>query len=109
MSDYEETLAQQLHFVRAPVPIREFKFNDLRRWRFDFSWPDLLLAVEVEGATWTGGRHTRGGGFANDCEKYNAAAIDGWCVLRFPTDQIKSGEALIVIEKALEVRRERNT
>jgi len=37
-----------------------------------------------------------------DCEKYNQASLDGWTLLRFTGDQIKSGEALQTIEKALQ-------
>jgi len=40
-----------------------------------------MLAVEVDGGTWTGGRHTRGAGFEADCEKLNAAVIAGFRVL----------------------------
>src|SRR5687768_16750315 len=28
-----------------------------RRWRFDFAWPELKVAVECDGGTFTGGRH----------------------------------------------------
>jgi hypothetical protein len=34
------------------------------------------------------GRHTSGGGFIKDCEKYNAAALLGWRVLRYTTSNI---------------------
>jgi len=64
-------------------PEREYRFSPPRRWRFDFAWPDEKVAVEVEGGTWSFGRHVRGRGYAADCEKYNAAVIDGWRVLRF--------------------------
>jgi very-short-patch-repair endonuclease len=65
-----------------------------RRWRFDFAWPALRLAVGVEGGTWTAGRHSRGAGYEADCEKYAAALIDGWRVLRVTTGQVRSGAAI---------------
>ena len=80
---------------------RELRFHPPRRWRFDFAIPDLKIAIECEGGTWTNGRHTRGAGFERDCEKYNQAAIDGWRVLRFTGRMIRSGEALQVIERAV--------
>ena len=46
------------------------------------------IAIESEGGTWIGGRHTRGVGFANDAEKYNEAAALGWIVLRYTMKSI---------------------
>ena len=77
-----------------------------RAWRFDFAWPALMLAVECEGGTWSGGRHTRGDGYAKDTDKYNAASLAGWAVLRFTGDRIESGAALEIIEQALRQRME---
>lgn len=91
----------QMRAVGLPPPQREYRFAPPRRFRFDFCWPDRMLAVEVEGGTWTKGRHTRPQGFANDCAKYNLATLNGWQVLRFTRDHIKSGEALDLIEQAL--------
>lgn len=84
-----------------PVPETELRFHPTRRWRFDFAWPDRKLAAEVDGATWTNGRHTRGSGYERDCEKLNAAVLLGWRVLRFTTGQIKSGAAYPVLQEAL--------
>lgn len=68
-------------------PVREYWFAKhlKRKWRFDFAWPDLKVAVEIEGGTFSrgGGRHGRGGGHHKDCDKYNRATILGWKVLRF--------------------------
>lgn len=101
MSAIEELLALQIRATKLPFPEREFRFDLTRRWRSDFAWPWQMLLVEVEGGTWTGGRHTRGRGFAEDCAKYNSAALNGWMVLRFTSDQIKSGEAISTIEMAI--------
>ena len=70
--------------VAGPELVREHRFMASRRWRFDFAHPQTLTAIEIEGGTWTGGRHTRGSGFVADAEKYNAAAIAGWMVFRLP-------------------------
>lgn len=66
----------------------EYKFHPKRKWRFDRAAPDLKLAIEIEGATFAQGRHTRGVGYAGDCEKYNAAALAGWVVVRLPESLI---------------------
>lgn len=70
------------------VPVREYKFHATRNWRFDFAWPEARVAVEIEGGVWKGGRHTRGAGFIGDCEKYNAAVLDGWRVFRLTGEMI---------------------
>lgn len=67
---------------------REYRFAPPRRWRFDFAWPLERVAVEIEGGVWTGGRHVSARGFAADCDKYNAAVLDGWAVLRFASPHV---------------------
>lgn len=89
----------ELHFLRdiralrLPEPVRNHRFHVERRWAADFAWPDLRLLVEIEGGTRSGGRHVRGDGYENDCEKYNAAAEVGWTVLRYTSGMVKSGHA----------------
>jgi len=101
MSDIEETLAWHILVARLPAPEREVRFHPTRKWRFDFAWREQRLAVEVEGGTWAGGRHTRGEGFAEDAEKYNAAVLLGWSVLRFTSAMVEDGTAVATIERFL--------
>jgi len=74
-----------------PEPKTEFKFHPTRKWKFDYCWPDKKIAVEIEGAAWTQGRHTRGGGFIADMTKYNAAGKLGWKIFRFTPQELKRG------------------
>jgi very-short-patch-repair endonuclease len=76
------------------TPEREYLFYPGRKWRFDFSFPERKLAVEIEGGSGIYGRHQRPGGFKKDCLKYNAAAMMGWCVLRYTTDMVIDGTAI---------------
>lgn len=82
------------------APQREFRFCE-RLWRFDFCWTDQKVALEVEGGIWSGGRHTRGKGFLEDCSKYNQAAIMGYKVIRICKEHIDNGKALQWIHEAL--------
>ncbi len=103
LSAGEETLALHIRASSIPAgnePRREYPFHATRKFRFDFCWPSIMLAVEVDGGTWKKSRHTTAKGFEKDCEKLNAAALDGWMVLRFTTDMVKSGAAIITIEEA---------
>jgi very-short-patch-repair endonuclease len=47
-----------------------------RRWAADFCWPSQRLIVEVDGGTWTGGRHVTGSGYHKDLEKLNQGEFD---------------------------------
>lgn len=105
MTDLEIAMLGQIEiFCKArnlPLPEQEYKFHHRRKWRFDFAWPKLKIAIEAEGGQWTQGRHQRGQGFADDCEKYNHAAALGWFVYRFTTDQINNGEALAFLIESM--------
>lgn len=129
----EEEFAFLLRVAGIDPGEREHEFHPVRRWKFDFCWPDKKVAAEIEGQSWgktvvchqcgvkvlkytkggkpsyvreAGGRHTRGAGFESDVEKYNEAARLGWVVLRFTADMIKkrSGECLDLLR---DVRRGR--
>lgn len=75
-----------------------------RDFRFDLAWPDRRLAVEVDGGTYSGGRHTRGAGYERDAEKGNEAAIKGWRVLHVTAAMVEDGRALDYVERLLGVR-----
>ncbi len=79
----------------------EYVFCKGRRWRFDFALPAQRIAVEIEGGIWSGGRHTRGKGFEQDCEKYNEAALLGWRVFRFTGGMVDRGDLTITMRAAL--------
>jgi len=85
MSALERRFALCWRAVGGPDLVREIGFIETRRWRFDFAHPATMTAIEIEGGTWSGGRHTRGSGFVADAEKYNAAAELGWTVFRLPS------------------------
>ena len=101
MSAGEETFALHLRAAGIDGFEREYRFAAPRRWKFDFANPSLMVALEVEGGTWSRSRHTSGKGYAADCEKYSTAAVMGWRVLRFTTDQVKSGMALQMLQQAI--------
>lgn len=93
-----------LKSLSLPAPVTEHRFHAERKWRFDFAWPDLKVALEVEGGIWVGGRHTRGKGYLADVEKYNHAAAAGWCVLRCTPTTLLSGPMLDLLARVLRER-----
>lgn len=102
-SELEETLWQDLGLAGLRAGwVREHRFHPTRRWRFDFAHPGAKVAVECDGLTYGGGRHQRRDGFAEDCDKANAAALLGWRLLRFTRRQIiEERSAVRVIREAL--------
>ena len=102
MSAAEDQLAFQLDAIGLKY-IREWVFAPPRKFRLDFFIePDL--AIEVDGAIWTGGRHSRGAGIMTDCEKTGLIAAKGFRFLRLTPSHIKSGEAMDWIGKAINAK-----
>lgn len=99
VSKLVDELLRQLKALKVPKPELEVRFHDTRKWRFDLCWRERLLAVEIDGGTFCGGRHVRPAGYEKDCEKINEAILLGWRVLRFTSRQVKSGEAALMIER----------
>lgn len=97
-----------------PEPEFEYRFDPIRKWRFDIAWPfnkNLtrsykglggyygLLAIEVQGGLFVHGRHNQGAALVKEHEKLNRAACLGWRVLYVqPRDLYTAGTALMVKE-----------
>jgi hypothetical protein len=92
-------------------PKAQFRFHPERKWRFDFAFPDELVAVELDGGIFAAengqvaGKHARGAGRLKDYEKRNAAAELGWLVLCYGPPQVRSGEAALQVERIVRARR----
>lgn len=124
MSAAEELLAAQLSEAGIEFA-REYRFiamatggigkgckeriraSGCRDWRADFAVLDSFLLIEVEGGAWTGGRHTRGKGFADDLVKYDAATRLGWTIYRCDPAMVRSGRALDTIKLIIQQRAEK--
>lgn len=131
MPDWEDVLMLKVIEAGLPEPQREFRFHPKRMFRFDLAYPDIKVAVEVEGGSFShpvkchkcgsmvmmrtksgkmvkvfaGGRHTRGAGYLRDIEKYNSAAILGWSVVRVTPDMVRKGVAVAVVRAILESKK----
>lgn len=94
MTELESLFLAQIQAEQLPDPIYQHLFHPKRKWRFDFCWPEEMLAVEINGGNWIGGAHARATGLKRDYEKLNAAQNWGWRVLQFDADMVKDGTAI---------------
>lgn len=64
---------------QSDLPLeREFQAIPGRRYRFDFFCRPANTLVEINGGTWGKGGHSTGKGIQRDCEKANAAELEGY-------------------------------
>lgn len=98
-SPLEAMLALHIRGERLPAPVREFQFHPTRKWRFDFAWPDVRLAVEVDGEV-----HRIKSRFHADLQKHASATLMGWTVLRVGGHQVRAGVAVQWVREALKMR-----
>lgn len=87
--------------IGLPAAVAEHQFEPGRRWRFDFAWPALRIAVEVQGGIWNGGRHTRGAALKQEWEKLNTAAARGWRILYCEPRAVTTAVFTDLLEEAL--------
>lgn len=102
LRDLATDLPLRVGAVRIPAPVREHKFHPTRKWRFDWAYPAMRIAVEVQGGIFTQGRHVRGAALLREYEKINAAALAGWRILFVTPQQVQNGEATKLIAQAID-------
>ena len=98
----EATLALQLQEAGIEF-VQQYKFHPVRKWPFDFAILSHKLAIEVDGGTWSRGRHTRGKGYEEDRIRDAEAMCLGWRVLRVTTAMVENGKAMEYIRCALKL------
>ena len=103
--EYEMFRRKLAAFVGCEIK-QEHIFFPGRRWRIDFAIVDLKIGIEIEGGVWANGRHTRGKGFIEDMEKYNAAATLGWVILRFTPHDLNKITTFETIKKVVELKKD---
>ena len=108
-SKAEESLNFQMKKIYKLDFEREYRFHPVRRWRFDFAFPEIKLAVEVQGITYFGGRENTGRhhtakGIEADLEKYDEAMRFGWDVYCCSQKMVESGRAIETILILMDLR-----
>lgn len=94
----ERFLMLILELAPSIVIVREYAAIEGRRFKFDFWLPESNVLIEIQGGTFTGGRHTRGVGMAADCEKSRLAQMQGYVVLCYTGQQITKSNVTELLE-----------
>lgn len=82
----------------GPPLAHDLVFYPGRRWRADFAHGPSRTLIEIEGGVWNHGRHTSPKGFMADAEKYLAATLAGWTVLRLTAPMLKEDRIRPIID-----------
>ena len=104
--EYEMFRRKLAAFTGCVVGKEHFFARPVREWRIDVVILDLKIGIEIEGGVWTNGRHTRGKGFIEDMEKYNAAVTFGWVILRFTPQDLNKITTFETIKKVVELKKD---
>ena len=103
-SKLEDSFMEQLAGAQLDQGlVREHRFSESRRWRIDFAWPHIKLAVEVQGGIFNRGRHCRPLGMMNDWHKMFEGTLLGWTWVMVGPVEIKNGEALDRVGRIIEL------
>ena len=104
-SDLEAEFDTRWRQLGGPPLFAQYHFAPPRKWAFDRCHVHTRIAIEIDGGTWNGGRHTRGAGFRDDCIKLNAAQLRGWFVFRLTSDMLRDPDQHIapIIDKIVDL------
>jgi very-short-patch-repair endonuclease len=95
-SDLETRVLRLILNSGFPVPIQQYRVRlGGRTFRLDLAYPDVRLAVELDGWEY----HRSRTAFDNDRSRANALVAAGWSVIRF-TSRSSDGEILACIRAA---------
>ncbi len=105
-ADYKATFEQQVYLIGLPALTKEVVFAPPRKWRFDYAYPDLMIAVEYQGGNYGGGRggHNSVSGLKRDYEKFTEAALLGWTLILIDASTVNSGMAVEWLERARAIK-----
>ena len=84
-----------------PKPVQEFRFDETRRWRLDFAWPEYKVALEIDGGIFVNGGHNRGAQIMKTWEKENTAACMGWRFIKCQPKDVLKLSTIETLKKAL--------
>lgn len=99
-SELERRAIAMIERHRLPAPVRQ---HPVGRYRIDLAYPDVHLAIELDGYE----HHVTRGRWSNDLRRQNELEIAGWRVLRFTWRDIteQQPETVAQVRRALSATR----
>jgi hypothetical protein len=104
--DPKDALHEYLAYILGSLGLvavfcTEYRFHPDRKWRFDYAWPGLKIAIEYDGIMQRTVGHNSLGGILRDSEKINEAQRLGWRVFRANAKNVGDGTFFALIESVL--------
>lgn len=78
-----EVLVRDTLIAAGIPPVEQYPFATGKQWVFDFAYPTIKLAIELDGV-----HHLNRGQRDKDLAKRNFAIECGWRVLVYPADRV---------------------
>lgn len=104
----QESFGRWCELLHLPAPVKNYGYqrrkyptNKRRQWRVDWAWPDIGLMVEIQGGVWIRGAHGHPLDILRNFEKQNDGALLGYRFLQVTPEQVRSGEAVALVEAFL--------
>lgn len=101
-SHLEVLFKAQCSAIGLEIEREELRFMEKRKFRFDFAWPSVKIAVEIDGGTFGFNKgHAGAIVFQKDCIKQNFAMELGWRVFRADTVMVKKIDFAQQVKRAI--------
>ena len=105
-NDYKARFLRDLSSAGIPAPQTEHRFHPERKWRLDYAYPDLRIAIEYQGGNFSRGKggHSSVAGLMRDYEKFTEASLLGWTLILIDAASVRSGQAVEWVRRALQAK-----
>ena len=97
----EEAFLFWVKALNLPIPQRNWKFHQTRKFEIDFCWPKVRIGCEINGGIWVGGAHARPLNILRDMEKQNLLLDLHWRVWHYTPKEVIDGIAIQHLDKVL--------
>jgi very-short-patch-repair endonuclease len=90
----EAKMRRLIKKAKLPQPRCELIVGKNGQYRLDFSWPELLLAVEVDGWMY----HSSFGAFVGNKTRKNSLTVQGYAILEYTWIHVTKREGTVIAE-----------